>query len=211
MQLGRRLLEETSFDHYYEAIKPFTFQSLSLDIGEEEAKALLFEHDEFQKFKQDEETRQLNSVDIVVEYSAWKGGPNASILLDLSKRIDEKIAEMQQLTKSNGVFCRLSTLSPKDAAPNRISFVKTIHEKYLEIKKEEEEQGIDFISDHNRILYALYKASISILKIEKGEQAVQLLIESKRARQEFKEIVDGNTKTTQIIIREVCHSWFCGV
>lgn len=216
-----RLLSETSFDRYYKAVEAFTFQSVSVELSSEEAQALLDEHEDFvSKFQQDlsvQEMMKSLEKDIYMEYEEWKServdhDQNQTILVKRRKvlhRICEKIDQtVKKLTNyENGFFCRLATMSPKDAATSRIGFVQRVYEHYKEICEMEKEMHIDFVTESNRKLYALYRASTSILRLKCGKDAVQLLIESERARQELVKIANGqynhSTKTNEIILREV--------
>ena len=211
-----RLLSETSFDHYYQAIKQFTFQSVSLKISVEEAKALIAEFQDFSSnFRRTQDTEQANSEDNVIQYEEWKNvntddhelNERRGILLNLCKRVDECAVDLPN--REDGFFCRMATMSPKDAATNRLGFISLVWKHYNELLKLEKEMNIDFKEQMNRNVYALYKASTSALKLNNGMDAVQLLVESERAQQELNKIASGvygdATKTNELILREVCY------
>ncbi|KAG2394266.1 hypothetical protein C9374_004030 [Naegleria lovaniensis] len=216
---------ETSFDRYYQAIEPYTFKSVSVELSREEAQALLDEHSEFvSTFKESSKIQELmNSceMDLLMEYQDWKSEDtmqqayqnDESIQIHQRRKILHLIAEKidRAVTKlpnweQHGFFCRLATMSPKDACIYRVGFIQRVYEHYKEICKMEKQLHIDFETESNRKLYALYRASTSILRLKRGHEAVQLLIESERARQELVKIASGqyneSTKTNEIILRE---------
>jgi len=186
-----RLLSETSFDAYYHTIEDLTFRSTTIELSCEEASAILSEHDLYKAFMKREGDDLYSDMDIVAEYDEWRKPTvehvHRHLLLTLAERIDKALP----LLNSSGFFCRLATMSPKDAATNRIGFVNSIRLHLEEIVKMENELNVDFKTEMNRRLYALYMASTSILSLSNGMQAVQLLIESGRAHQELTKIASG--------------------
>ena len=81
-----------------------------------------------------------------------------------------------------GLFIRLSTRSPKDAALSRLSIVEQLRKEYDALKLLEEGTTASATST---LLHALYRVSTYILKSNNPGEAIQLLVESKRIQDDL--------------------------
>lgn len=164
-----KLLKEASFEDYYESIKKFTFKSAFFPISMGIAKEIVKQGGNF-KSKKDVELNQE--------------------LLDFAKEV-EKVA-LENLNTKNGIFVRLSTISPKDAVVHQQNFAKNVLEAYnflLEREKTWKDiKGLETNEDSRRV-HAVYIACTSTLKIFTGTEALKLLIESERTIQELSKMV----------------------
>ena len=167
-----KLLKETNFEDYYEIIKPYTFKSTIISLKKEEIEDLFKFGNEFKKNKKKIE----------------KISENLEIL---GKEIEKE--SKKNLNIKNGLFIRISTISPKDAVLTHKDFPKNIFEAYKKLLKEEEDwkkKGENFIMNEEiRRIHALYIASTNTMKINNGIEGIKLLIESERTQQEFKKFI----------------------
>jgi hypothetical protein len=181
-----KLLKETSFEDYYKVIEPYTFKSTFFPLKFEIVKEIY----EFgQEFKTKKERKELSEN-----------------LKKLANRIEKESSE--KLNCENGLFLRISTISPKDAVLTQKNFGQNVlkaYETLLEEEKEWKEKGETFLTNEEaRRIHALYIASTNTLKVFKGEDGIHLLIESERTQQEFKKMIEKGEKEypIQLIIRE---------
>ncbi|KAL0476685.1 translation initiation regulator CDC123 [Acrasis kona] len=198
-----KLLKEVSFESYYDAIKEFTFHSVTFPIKMSVIKSLVEEGNKYLEYK-----RTGNSE----EYTQWRSNEE---LLSFCKEINQKRDDERRRSnrRDTGVFVRLSTISPKDAVVNRTSFKHLVDSRLQDVDMLEKKLNISFLSDMNRRLYALYIASTEALEINDGSEAVQLLIESGRTQQELNTAVRTNQEI-HCIVREfskfdVAHEFRC--
>ncbi|KAL9644525.1 hypothetical protein ABK040_009389 [Willaertia magna] len=198
------LLKEASFENYYDYIKQYTFPSTYFLLTLEEAQHLVGwgkkwkeQFEEITKKKQDQDLNER--IDLINRImKEWK--ESDTVLQQLALKIDE---EKKKLNTNNGIFIRLSTMSPKDAVTNRPSFIEDSFEIYKEIVELEKEQQINFGKEANRQLYALYIASTQTMKVENSFDGIQLLIESDRAQQELTKMVETEgEREIRLIVRE---------
>ena len=186
----RKMMDETQFECYYDAIKQWTFPSIILTMNADEIKAL---HEGHIFFKN-------------------------SVLVDDDKKTEECLQHYPQLLKLSNVinscdikrpmFVRLSTRSPKDAVLllNKAKF-KQLFQKVLNDMEPDNTSGllfilfhlfiILFILDRNRHLIALDEASIRILAVNDGFHAIQLLLASERIQDDL-----SSSSSLHLIIRQ---------
>jgi hypothetical protein len=120
-----KLLQETSIENYYEAIKEFTFESKILSFTEKQIEVLFEENNNYVKWREQKIKKIIEDnpekkfdfnkdfyllcaiVSFLGDYDGWK---KRNELVDLSQFIEKNINEFN---KEKGVFIRLSTVSPK--------------------------------------------------------------------------------------------------
>ena len=205
-----KLLSEASMENYLRAIEKFTFYSSVVPITLEQCKVLLGEHEKFVQFRQkqknDLEMKKSEKTTLLPNefepYKAWKDENELQQLMSvIQEAIDRE--RVRKGDQSAGVFVRVSTISPKDAVMNNPNFEQRITEAEQYVRELERRENICFESDLNRRLYALYIAGTSGMNVNSGEEAVQLLLESDRTRQEFESKVNlVDDKLLNIIVRE---------
>ena len=171
-----RLMKETYFEQYWDSIKKFSFPSELVHLPPAAAQAIIDEH----KKKKD---------------SDWTQGENKDILLCLANKIDE-------VAKKNdwaGLFVRLSSRSPKDAAMSQPNFGSIVKEQLGKIKDEE----IDNPTSHfNRNLHAIYRSITLALEVTTGKEGINLLIKSDRIQEDLQKVVAENDQNFNIVVRE---------
>eukprot|EP01080_Neovahlkampfia_damariscottae_P003534 gene3534-6269_t len=181
-----KLLKETNFEDYYETIRPYTFNSTIIPLKHEIIEEIYNLGNEFKKNK----TRKSLS----------------QKLQQFGEEIDQNAKD--NININNGMFIRISTISPKDAVLTHENFPKNIFAAYNMLTLQEEEwkkEGREFLMNEEiRRIHALYIASTSTMKIQKGIEGIQLLIESERTQQEFKKFMKyGEIEyPIKLIIRE---------
>lgn len=201
-----KLLSETSFEQYYSLIEPFSFKSSMFELDEAECLALVAQHQQFKQFRAQENTA-------LGQFELWKMvGQQDKTLAALCQKIDTCISKCDT---PGAVFVRLSLMSPKDAVTNRPDFAHRVLQS-LQLVREKEKQFQhkygdalgSFQTEDNRRIYAVYLASISGLKLSRGEDAVQLFIESKRALQNFETALqhfkEHKPYSINVIVRDWC-------
>ena len=186
----RKMMDETKFECYYDAIKQWTFPSVILTMNEEEIKALQDGYECFRNSLLDDDDRKTEE--------CFEKYPQ---LLKLANAIDS-------CDIKRPMFVRLSTRSPKDAVLllNKQKS-KQLFEKVLNEMEPDNTSGlffvccnifiIFFILERNRRLIALDKASIRLLAINDGFHAIQLLLASERIQDDLK-----SSSSLNLIIRE---------
>jgi hypothetical protein len=181
-----KLLKETSFEDYYKVIEPYTFKSTFFPLDYDTVKEI---HELGKEFKIKKERKEISEN-----------------LKKLAKRIEKESSE--KLNIKNGLFLRISTISPKDAVLTHKNFAQNVllaYQSLLEEEKEWKQNGETFLTNEEaRRIHALYIASTNTLKIFTGEDGIHLLIESERTQQEFKKMIQYGEKgyPINLIIRE---------
>ena len=167
----RRMMKETYFEAYYDRIEEFTFKSVIVPMTLEETNSLMEAH-----------TQLMESADKNVDLSG------------LALKVDKGISLIRQRTGKNcKVFVRFSSQSPKDAIFLLESFPNVIQEKLLSFETSKEELHCK--------LHALYMASVEVLAVSLGEDAVELMRRSARIQGDLEDSLKSR-QPMNLIIRE---------
>ncbi|CAF1132654.1 unnamed protein product [Adineta steineri] len=171
----RKMMNETQFECYYDAIKQWTFPSRILTMNKDDIQAL---HDGHTYFKS---LSTIDNDDQKTE-ACFQQYPTLSKLANAIDSCDIK----------RPMFVRLSTRSPKDAILllNKEKFKKIFQQILSDIQP-------DNTSERNQQLIALDEASIRILAINDGFHAIQILLASERIQDDLK-----SSSSLNLIIRE---------
>eukprot|EP00026_Physarum_polycephalum_P011538 Phypoly_transcript_11772.p1 GENE.Phypoly_transcript_11772~~Phypoly_transcript_11772.p1 ORF type:complete len:347 (+),score=55.63 Phypoly_transcript_11772:89-1129(+) len=180
-----RLMHETYIEQYIEIIKPWTFKSQFIQLSREALELLISFH---QKFSKDPGTR-----------SDFR---NNEPLINLAKQIDEAKKEMGV----DGIFVRLSSRSPKDAALLLPDFASLYQKEIEDVRKENNavcasDASLAPNSETNTKLHALYRASTVALRASDGLSAIDLLITSKRIQGDLEQALQQK-EAFNVVVRE---------
>ncbi|CAF0818310.1 unnamed protein product [Didymodactylos carnosus] len=171
-----KLMSDTYFDKYYEQIKPWTFQSISIPLSLEYTQALHDGHQLFLKLLSASSSSTCNNI----QY------PQRDLYDKLTNECFEKYAPLSRLCddidqfKSSlrmPMFVRLSTRSPKDAGLILKERLKILYQQMMPSATTD---------DMNQCLIAFDEASIRLLCVSDGFDCVQLLLASERIQDDFK-------------------------
>jgi len=177
-----RLIEDTHFEKYYETIKNFTFRSELFTLDKEQAAAIVEAYSSLQGDKIDYDWRVNDS------------------LQSLAKQIDQTKKEGLLLSEDDDIFVRLSSRSPKDAAIGERGRAIYANAK-AKMEAEYAESGLQSTEDNLKI-HALYITGTEALRIKSGEEAVDLLVNSKRIQGDLERYLAMEEQGFNVVVRE---------
>eukprot|EP00466_Bigelowiella_natans_P005677 jgi/Bigna1/138778/aug1.46_g13486 len=181
-----RLMKETYMEEYWDKIKSLSFPTEFHPLSTKTASALL---EASKKFEEDPRAE--------ISKDAVEKDANLSSLA-------EKISEIAAKNKWSNIFIRLSSRSPKDAAFAKHRFEPLVEAETKNVRNSDKSLGLEDEekSELNVKLRAIYRASTYCLRVPNGVEAVRLLIESKRIREDLKDFIEGKTDVFNVVVRE---------
>eukprot|EP01130_Rhizamoeba_saxonica_P005618 TRINITY_DN2240_c0_g1_i2.p1 TRINITY_DN2240_c0_g1~~TRINITY_DN2240_c0_g1_i2.p1 ORF type:complete len:362 (-),score=87.51 TRINITY_DN2240_c0_g1_i2:21-1106(-) len=178
------LMKETYFEAYYDRIQPFTFQSELFRLDTTIAEALRRCH----------RNQYAKDHSLHVEGADWTNDPD---LLLLATQIDEA----QTKLGCEGLFIRLSSRSPKDAALSDKGR-DIYHESMTKLADIDHGLGIENPDIQNRKVHALYIAGTKALRALNGHECVHLLVQSDRIQADIDEALANPEEEFNVVVRE---------
>jgi hypothetical protein len=143
--------------------------------------------------------------EIIDAHNKWMDNKSALVNFSAYPHLAKVIDDMNAFFKASswkGLFIRLSTRSPKDAALSRPSVSTRLKAEYERLCKEELEV-YPKCTELSTLLHALYRITTFLLKSTDAKEAMQLIVESKRIQSDLVQyIAEGKDDDFNFILRE---------
>jgi len=177
-----KLMEEANMETYYSAIEDITFRSEFFQLTVETAKAIV-------------ETYPLIMKVPLKERSQYNWKEN-SLLLALAQEIERA----KEKLGCKYIFVRTSSRSPKDAALGEkgLPIYCDTYKGLSDVQKKENNPNQTI---ENMKLHAAYVMGTKALRVDSGDEAVFLLINSERLQEDFEHYIENPTSLYQICVR----------
>lgn len=182
-----RLMSETYMEKYWTSIQHLSFGSVFLPMKKETAKAIIASNTAYVK-----NPTKATSLGCVRSSPALRA-------------LSEAIDGVRSSKKWPGIFIRLSSRSPKDAALSEFRFRREFDAQLKYVVQTHKADGVSETESppYNQRLQALYRASTYCLRSPSGEHAVSLLVESQRIQEDLVQFVKASDGGTfNVVVRE---------
>jgi hypothetical protein len=173
-----RMMEETQFEKYWQAIEPFTFRSSMSALTQSEVRAL------YEGYERALSGHRWSS-------SSEHLANDDDALASVARKVELAYGQLG-ISVGEPAFVRLSTRSPKDCVLTcpSIDFAAAMRAEMVGVKQEEDELYRDHpelppSSELNRRLHALYIASTVLLATTTGSAAVERMLYSARIQEDL--------------------------
>eukprot|EP00467_Chlorarachnion_reptans_P020011 CAMPEP_0114506012 /NCGR_PEP_ID=MMETSP0109-20121206/11182_1 /TAXON_ID=29199 /ORGANISM="Chlorarachnion reptans, Strain CCCM449" /LENGTH=343 /DNA_ID=CAMNT_0001684535 /DNA_START=112 /DNA_END=1143 /DNA_ORIENTATION=+ len=162
-------------EEYWEEIKFLSFPSAFIDLDTDTSQAIL----EARK----PEEKEFDSLKAVEESTALMG-------------LASKINTVKKEKGWDEIFVRLSSRSPKDAAfsESRFGKIYEMEQQFIIEWDRRNKVSTEESPRFNNRLRAMYRASTFCLCVDNGVEAVRLLVESNRIREDLSDFIKNSSK-----------------